>query len=358
MAKTMFRREFLNGLAGIVLTGALALPGFSAEPKTKPALETLAKQGLPEEFKRMGFTLGEYAKRDSDREIIILAEKHDAKNLDVKKRKIIKFLINEYKADSVGAETLSGEHAYEKTGFSPLTWFNNIERDIFLSGNKKTFAYGLSSPQVREDTINLDSIEHLLLSNIHDYNFAKKTLEELKTKDLTKKDIIQDILNELKKYKPFKKAQEKDKAIEKIKKLGFLPEDIKELCLRCIREEKVEDNDFLKFWGYNWNYVFDFRNKDFAENIKKYLTDSCIGIINVGSAHTQTDIIGITNLQDLIPYSYLIVYCPETDKEKIKNYLLEVSPENSRGFLEKRKLEMIKEIEKKILMKNKSKNKS
>lgn len=49
----MIRRRFLKGLAGIVLAGALAFPGFSAEPKTETVALNTPLQSLKKQDKRL-----------------------------------------------------------------------------------------------------------------------------------------------------------------------------------------------------------------------------------------------------------------------------------------------------------------
>lgn len=239
------------------------------------SLETLAKQGLPQEFKDMGFTLGDYVNKGTEKEIIIItdnhhyADPHRADKLREKQARLIRHLAEKHHADSIGLEKLSG------TG-----------PNLYNPDEKVTKLYEKFSALINNRGINLPF-----------YGIEDKPLLELE-------EFLGDNY--------FRK---KERVIQELKKTKGLPENIEsELCF--------DSNNKLDFG--NWiKFSISERSKSFGKNITAHLknTSSKRTIVIFGGAHSYAPITGLKRVQEYIPYSNLTIHSPESTKEDIE-YLL------------------------------------
>ncbi len=282
----------------------------------KPSLEELARQGLPQEFREMGFTMGEYVNRDSDRELIIIGENHKAKDLKKKEREFINFLIEKYQADSLGLEGFWGalgkddeKRKYSRELFSEkfLESMSQLlgnkiylENDSFLEAEKNIYsvladyirrdntdpqhslrAYGLES----RDVYAIAEIYTLLLNSLK-LNLEKREWDKIKK-------IIPLVLEEA------EKIGGKNKTLPET---GVYLRNTPNEIFR-IDYERVYHEILVKK-----------RNEEFAKNIEKYMQmyDSKRSIIIVGITHAEYLRLSRNekSIPELIPYSSLVICAP------------------------------------------------
>lgn len=346
----MTLKNTLTNYFGKVLLGITLLTplnSYSAEPsqtspvqQSKSNLEELAKTGLPKEFKEMGFTIGDYVKRNSDKELIILAENHLADGVKRKEEKIIQFLIEKHKADSLGLEGCSGEYPDVKSPIM-IDIFARWSAKEYLGKNKIPL-YGLSTYQIMNNEIRIESTTNFLLGK-YTYDKARTLLEKVNStefendKFLGGKSIFTDPT----------KIQEVMKNLNETQ----LPEDIKKVYLKCIKADKIEKQEILEILRFQDKFTLEERTRDFAKNIKYFAekNNSKKGIIIIGSAHVHSDIVKMKNLQDFLPYSYLLIYTPGIDKEKTEKSMPLL-------FSEERRIKLIENINKAVKEKLKEKS--
>lgn len=243
------------------------------KPKTS-SLEELAREGLPQEFKKMGFKVGDYVNRNSDKEIIILAENHITADIEAQ-AKFIKYLTNKHGIDSLGIESC--------TGISP-----NIN---FPVPSKKHGGFSWKLEDTPEEKI--EKIERYFSKynvNIPIYGIEDSSLLKL--------------VNALSLNRNSKK-QELSRVLSKLK----LPEGFNEADLKFNKDGTLD-------WGdANTRYWYSARSKAFAKEIKNYMElKSRTGAIIVGTLHADVPYeLGYSKemktIQNHLPYSYLVVHC-------------------------------------------------
>jgi hypothetical protein len=252
-------------------------PSQVSQVQRKSTLEQLAKNGLPQEFKDMGFTVGEYVNRGTDKEVIILTENHDTKDLLKNKKKILKYLAKNYGVDSIGFESVSTD---DKASY---TLDERVSRD---------------TDEIVED-LNKDHL-NIKFFGIEDNSI----LQYLKYSKLwdprSTSPSDEDIRGFLKKY-PLPK--------------NCPPEGI--------YYELGKPDRLKSFYGF----LIRDRNIGISEStpmlLKQY--NSRIAVIILGANHVNFPIKEIRNIQDNLPFSYLIINGPEAGKKYVEKYLKEDS---------------------------------
>jgi len=84
-----YRRTFLTS----ALVALTACGSNSDNPKK--SFKELAARGLPKEFSDLGFRIGEYKNKNTEREVLVIGEHHNESSLD-KERVFIDFLVKEF----------------------------------------------------------------------------------------------------------------------------------------------------------------------------------------------------------------------------------------------------------------------
>jgi len=92
--KRISRRTALGLIAGGAVAAFAAYSAYSCTPPKKSFRE-LAANGLPKEISDLGFRIGEYKNKNTEREILIIGEHHNESTLD-KERVFIDFLAKEF----------------------------------------------------------------------------------------------------------------------------------------------------------------------------------------------------------------------------------------------------------------------
>ena len=259
----------VNNLANRPYEQPVSAESVVKEEKTS-SLEELARTGLPEEFQKMGFTMGPYVKRDSSKEIIIIAEKqHDSKDLLKKKKELILYLVKNHGVDSVGMEGFSGEY--------PKLEGNNC----MISPWDEEYVKSLRDPLVEKGLkVNFYGIEN---------------------RDLTK--LLDEASANIFTGCPTKGEVEKVAA-----SLSDLPKGLPKTGIFYKTDGK---RDTFK---NNYGITLKIRSREFGKNINNALTDSKKTAVIVGGAHSCMPLSEIGNMQDYFQYSYMIIYGPEVKK--------------------------------------------
>ena len=261
----------VNNLANRPYEQPVSAESVVKEEKTS-SLEELARTGLPEEFQKMGFTMGPYVKRDSSKEIIIIAEKqHDSKDLLKKKKELILYLAKNHGVDSVGMEGFSGEYPrLENSDCIINPWdeeYVKSLRDPLVEKGLKVNFYGMENKDL---TTLLDESAANIFSGYPTKEEVRKTTASLKN----------------------------------------LPKEIPETGI--FYKSNGERDKFRNDYGIR----FKLRSKEFARNISKYTQkeNSRKSVIVVGAAHACMPLQEVGNMQDDFPYSYMVIYGPDVKK--------------------------------------------
>src|SRR3989344_3427162 len=94
------RRKFLFwGLALAAGTTYLGSHLLRAKPRFKGL-----RSDFPEKFKKLGFEVYGHVNLEGDREVLIIAERHNEADIRAQESSFIDFLIEQYGADSLGLE--------------------------------------------------------------------------------------------------------------------------------------------------------------------------------------------------------------------------------------------------------------
>ncbi|MDP2925678.1 MAG: hypothetical protein Q8N99_04875 [Nanoarchaeota archaeon] len=310
------RRSFCRGLASLVLSGAVLLnPGYSAEQERVettqlPSLTRLVKEGLPKEFKELGFNLSVYTPKKSDSDVIIIGEHHDDNST-----KLIEYLINEYGIDSIGLDSFWGE-------------FKDYENRVYYEevfGKDLIPKLGKINEDENKDKLTIkDTLEKLYpdidrISKDHNLN-----LYGIEDKDLLLKNyfnayliyLIRKIGDNPKKYDDIDNIKRYEELYHifrcRFPDLGNIKKGI---TLRQYVEEYKNDR-FSRDKEFN-SIVLDSlikeRNKLFAENIERYMRrfKSKRSLVITGFNHTDMiPLSGYDNIQKLILYTSLVITTP------------------------------------------------
>lgn len=288
--KTIFLRTAALGILGTtLLLGAdnLAKKPYETassetleqiEPKTKQksSLEELAKTGLPQEFREMGFTVGDYVNRGTDKEVIILAENHMTANRE-NQVKFVKYLTEKCGVSSLGIESCTGQDTKISFPVQSDNSYKGFSLDFADSPEEKLakIQKGFSDYKVSIPIYGIENDSLLKLVNILSLNRDKKRPELIR--------IIQN-------QKISENFRESD--------LQFNP------------------NETLNWQNVNIKYWYNARNKTFGKEIQKYMekNKSKVSAIIVGTLHADVPYeLGypkeLDTLQEHLPYSNLVVYC-------------------------------------------------
>ena len=171
-------KQFRNITVSILLGLGAVLAGTNIPITTKEipksvriekksgTLEDLARNGLPQELLDIGFKVGTYTNKRTEKEIIILAENsHGSKEILEKKKELFLYLGKNYGTESIGLEGYAGEYPNIKSDNgigSP--WNDEDLNDLrsFLVNNKIDLTYyGLENHDVSK-LLGIDSFNILL----------------------------------------------------------------------------------------------------------------------------------------------------------------------------------------------------
>ncbi|MEN9626634.1 MAG: hypothetical protein RL557_962 [archaeon] len=286
----MNRRDFLFA-GSIGLVGAALLESTDTKPKkistikgpsySTQRLETLAEKGLPEEFRQAGFTLGDYVKRDSNKELLILAEDHGTVDRNMQAR-LLKHLVTNYGIDSLGVEGLATD---SKGLFFPVE-----KKDT----HEFRFAYVGDVPNERIDSLCEQFSKHHV--------------------DIPRYGIEDAALHMLINYLTVASDLKKPAFLTGLSKLPELPKQLRESDIPFDAEGNLLKTDA------EIRFTANARNRAFAENI----ISKDLNAIICGATHADvSDHVSYKNkltvLQDHLHHSYLIVYCQESLKKGREN---------------------------------------
>ena len=304
------------------------LPQVESTIKTS-SLEELTDKSIPEELKKLGFTSGPYVKRNSSKELIIIAENHEAKELKGKERKLIEFLIKTYSADSLGLEGCSGEYPEVQAPADIFPFFTRKAAREYLPQDKLMPIYGISTLQVMENLVYMNKAREFLFDRYPGYANFKTAEKLLQQESFGNKELDAAVLREFRSQRGFFSSQKKKEEVIRRFEETNLPKEFKETFLKCLKEEVIDESTFSRLLYLDSVYTHETRSIDFAKNINHFMekNNSKRGIIIVGAAHLHSDSIGLRNMQDFLPYSYRVIYGPEVDEIKAKELIAPNLPE-------------------------------
>jgi len=300
------RRRFIKaGIAAGALAGAV---GAAALLKTPiKSYRIIVQQGLPQELKDLGFTIGKYTDKGSQQEVLFIAERHDTPR--EKHAKLIDYLIANYNADSLGLESIYG---------APSKDISEITGAKFEALGRRLDPSGIFLKRAKYGTFEATALRKF----VHQESIPCYGTEDEIT--FNKNAVILSLANNIMKagQSMIKGEQTYDELCSRappVRKLEQLYENIKreypgeipeysmgdlltnhrkalvELANKAIYEEGVTE-----------------RNKHFARNIVHNMSilNSKRGIVLIGGSHIKQKGI-LVNTQDLVPYSSLIIIGPD-----------------------------------------------
>ena len=253
--------------------------------RKESSLEELAKTGLPQKFRDMGFRLGEYVDKETEKEIIIIAENHGSEGLLEKKKELILYLTKNQGVNSLGLEGFTGEDPDLKPSLSIGSHWNEDHfhtiRNYLLDNNAQVTIYGLENHDLLEL---LDSADRGI--------FGGPSREDLQKKTAT---------------------------------LSHLPEGIPITGL--FYDENGMRDEVKNLYGID----LKIRTREFAKNAVSHLekNNSRRGAVIVGAWHADFPLQEIGTMLNYIPYSSLIIYGPDVTEEALKNESLNIGAQLS-----------------------------
>ncbi len=297
---SLSRRMFLMGCAGL---GAGFLLKHCAGNVRKPDFQNLDEEHLPQEFSKMGFQIGKYNDKKTDRQLLIIGEDHEVVGTQKDESKFIDFLIDHYDADSLGLEGLCGPPTStidEQTTKDFAEYSKGLDPDVI---GIESFSQSAFLKYVKQASIPCYGIEDRNLQ------FKAVTLVTF----MTALAIVQKKLFDF--HIPYSKIANIEKIerfVDDVRKKfpeeGFPPGTLMELINSRPLRKDVED--FSRKVAYN---LIDLRNSACGININKYLQElnSKRGILVIGLFHVKHPY-NRTNIQEYISVSSRIVEAPNS----------------------------------------------
>ncbi len=273
------RRGFLTtaaiGILGLTLPIAEPLATQSAPvSSSQGSLEELTKTGLPKELQDMGFTLGDYANRGTEKQVIILTElptKNTLEKIELYKKQseLVSYLTKLYGLDSLALDLCSGEY--------PELYYI-MDRDGII--NAKDLVGFCYKKDIKIPVFGLDSKPIL-------------KLEELV-------------------YGAFIRGLRKEDVLERLREIEGLSGNI-------ISRIGFNQDGRVDIVGVEKDIFVRERNRLFSERTEKYTTEKGLRktLAIVKSWHVYSQYPNAKNFQEYLPCSYLIMHSPGATKKDL-----------------------------------------